>query len=183
MTSQGTDFNTTGLIFQEAFGKIGWPASHPVAPKLLPSQGAPPAGLSWGHGGWRAVAVPDLAPGLLFPSLCCPEGSPGDPGTFFQGSMAPRGHQGTGINSSGEHGSHQRRGNSMGARGEAPARPLGAKLVLGAKCVPCTSSSFPKSGWLCWVCVFRPKVLTRKAARQSASTSQASISCLFFFDG
>lgn len=49
MTSQWTDFNTTGLIFQEGFAKMGWPASHPVAPKLLPSQGAPPTRLSWGQ--------------------------------------------------------------------------------------------------------------------------------------
>lgn len=74
MTSQGTDFNTTGLIFQEAFGRSGWPASHPQGPKAPAVTGRPSRRLSWGHGGWGAMVVPDLAPGLLF--LCCPKGSP-----------------------------------------------------------------------------------------------------------
>ena len=69
----------------------------------------------------------------------------------------------------------------MGACGKASARPSGAKPVLGAKCVPCTSSSFLKSGRLCWVCISCPKVLTLNAAGQSASSSQASISFFFFF--
>ena len=74
-----------------------------------------------------------------------------------------------------EHGNGRKRGNSTGARREAPAWPSKAQPFLGARTVPHTPGSSPKpAAGSDGSALPAPKPLTQKAATQDAP-AQASI--------